>query len=71
MDNFELEEECFYCGEPFTECETIIFKGNRKIGYIPRETDKVSYMNCYWHSGCVKDFKKDIKKELHNPDVLN
>lgn len=59
LEDFDSEEECFYCGEPFTECETIIFRGFKKIGYIPAETDKVSYMNYYWYSGCVEDFKKE------------
>lgn len=45
---------CYYCGEPFKECDTII----PGTGVIVGETDVVKYKNRFWHHDCVDDWYK-------------
>ena len=51
----ESDEVCFYCGEPFKECDTII-PGD---GVIVGEVDVEDFLSHYWHSGCIGDWIKD------------
>ena len=46
---------CYYCGEPFKECDTFI----PGIGVIIGEVDIKKYLNYYWHHGCIIDYKKE------------
>ena len=46
---------CYYCGEPFKECDTLI----PGIGVIIGEVDIKKYLNYYWHHGCIIDYKKE------------
>jgi hypothetical protein len=49
---------CFYCGEPFKECDTLI----PGIGVVVGETDVVKYKNKFWHYGCIADWHKEKAK---------
>ena len=46
---------CYYCGELFKECDTLI----PGIGLIIGEVDIKKYQNRYWHHGCIIDHKKE------------
>ena len=50
----DTDEVCYYCSEPFKECDTLI----PSIGVIVGETDVVRYIDKYWHCGCVADWHK-------------
>lgn len=50
---------CFFCNEPFKECDTII----PGVGTIVGETDVKKYKGRYWHWGCIYDYEKIDKKE--------
>lgn len=52
-------ERCFYCNEPFKECDTLV----PGIGVIVGETDVVLYKDKYWHHGCVIDWQKEKKPQ--------
>jgi len=45
---------CFFCKEPFKECDTIIPGKGLIIGPM----DVVKYKNHFWHHGCVFDYIK-------------
>jgi len=47
-------ETCYYCHEPFKECDTLILG----IGVIVGETDVAKYKNKFWHHGCIEDWLK-------------
>ena len=46
---------CYYCHEPFKECDTLI----PGVGVIVGETDVVKYKYKFWHYGCIFDWHKD------------
>jgi hypothetical protein len=46
---------CYYCGEPFKECDTLI----PGIGVIIGEVDIKKYLDYCWHHGCIIDYKKE------------
>lgn len=54
---------CYYCGEPFRECDTFI----PGIGVIIGEVDIKKYLNCYWHYGCINDYKKEKRNQKTTP----
>ncbi len=60
MTNNDIEKKldeggvCYYCGEPFKECDTII----PGVGVIIGDVDIKKYKKQYLHRGCIIDFKK-------------
>lgn len=48
---------CWYCHEPFKECDTLI----PGVGVIVGETDVVKYRKRFWHYGCIFDWHKPKK----------
>ena len=50
---------CFFCNEPFKECDTI----KPGVGVIVGETDVKKYKGRYWHWGCIYDYEKMDKPE--------
>ena len=61
IDNCEC---CYYCGEPFKECDRLI----PGIGVITGEVDVVKYLGNFWHLGCIEDWRKDNPAEDILPD---
>ncbi|MDT8302175.1 MAG: hypothetical protein RQ760_11875 [Sedimentisphaerales bacterium] len=52
-------ETCWYCSEPFKECDTLL----PGVGVIVGETDIVKYRKRYWHYGCIFDWRKPKRTE--------
>lgn len=50
-------EVCYYCREPFKECNRIV----PGLGVVVGETDVVRYLGKVWHYGCIGDWYKDNK----------
>jgi len=49
---------CWYCHEPFKECDTLI----PGVGVMVGETDAVKYRKRFWHYGCIFDSRKPPKR---------
>ncbi len=45
---------CWYCHEPFKECDTLI----PGVGVIVGDIDVVQYKTLFWHRGCIEDWHK-------------
>ena len=48
---------CYYCDEPFKECDTIVVKNDKNQLFIG-PTDKKKYKGHYYHAGCIEDSLK-------------
>jgi hypothetical protein len=58
---------CFFCDEPFKECDTII----PGVGLIIGCVDIKKYKNHYWHKGCIGDYKKELRFNKKKNSCLN